>query len=175
MPTGEMSKVAHEALARRKNGATGAQVVDLARQYTTRAIRKIVDLMDGNAGKITTMDKNGNVVEIDVEVPASVQAKCAEMLLERGYGKSPQAVFLKTDSPLQLGEGESAHLSVAEKIQLLLAAKTREGDAPIDLEASEQREVPTSGQTMEIVVSEQREEKLVEQVVQEEDAALAMI
>lgn len=129
------SRAATEARQRRQHGATGAQVVELARKYTTRAIQKIVDLMDGKAGEVTTLDKEGNVVTIQIEVPATVQAKCAEILLERGYGKSPQAILLRTDSPLGLEDGEKHDLSVEDKIRLLLEAKARGG--VVDLEASE--------------------------------------
>ncbi len=160
---------AHEAVQRRRHGATGAQVVELARKYTTRALMKIVELMEGKAGEVTVLDKNGELVTVQIEVPAAVQMKAAEVLLERGWGKSPQAIFLKSDSPLALTEGEQRDLSVEDKIRLLLEQKACGGEpVTTDLEASEIREVT------DLVVSNRPPEKRVEQIV-EEDEVLAGI
>lgn len=141
---------------------TAVQVVQKARTYTWQAIDKIFELMSGKAGQITVLDKNGNLVVVDVEVPASVQMKAAEVLLERGWGKSPQAIMLKTDSPLNLNEGDDRRFTVQEKIKMLLQAKIGESDKAMDLEASEIRE-------------EKPEPRPVEAVIEEEDDVLALI
>lgn len=156
------------ATQRRLSHQTAVQVVQKARTYTWQAIDKIFELMCGKAGQITTVDKNGDVVVIDVEVPAAVQMKAAEALLDRGWGKAPQAIMLKTDSPLNLPEGEEKCFTVQEKIQMLLQAKLGEGGTTVDLEASELREVP----------EEKAEPKRVEPIeaqVAEEDPVLALI
>lgn len=164
------SRAATEARQRRQHGATGAQVVELARKYTTRAIQKIVDLMDGKAGEVTTLDKEGNVVTVQIEVPATVQAKCAEILLERGYGKSPQAILLRTDSPLGLEDGEKHDLSVEDKIRLLLEQKARGSSEPIDLEASQVGETVVIEENAGSRPPERRVEPIIE-----EDEVLAGI
>src|SRR4051812_46759411 len=118
-----------ENTRRRLSNATAYQVVQKARQYTTGALLKLFNLMEGRAGKLKVLNKDGDLVEVDIEVPASVMAKCAEILLDRGWGKSPQAIMLKTDSPLNLTEGEQRNFTVQEKIQMLLAAKMRDSGA----------------------------------------------
>jgi hypothetical protein len=130
--------VAAIGLIHRRNGGREAyQIVELARRYTQRAIRKMAELMEGKAGTIKTLDKEGNLVEIDIEVPAAVQLKAAETLIERGYGKSPQAILLKGDGILPV---DSKTMSVAEKIVALSQAALVTGETR-DLEASEITEV----------------------------------
>jgi hypothetical protein len=133
----------------RNGGREAHQIVELARRYTQAAIRKMAQLMEGKAGTIKTLDKEGNVVEIDVEVPAAVQLKAAETLIERGYGKSPQAILLKGDGILPV---DSKTMSVAEKIVALSQAQLESGETR-DLEASEITELTVVEETKE----EQRE------------------
>ena len=130
------STATDEANARvhaRRGGSDPFQVVAYARRHTLKALGKLVALMEGDAGQIR--DSQGRLV--DVEVPAAVQAKCAELILERGYGKSPQSIQLSAETPLLLGDRV---LSVAEKILALKAARD-ERDHTVDLEASQQVEV----------------------------------
>ncbi len=126
----ETTKGAERALARVKTNDR-RQVIELARKHTARAIQKLVDLMDGKGGKVWVLSKEGQLVQIDVEVPAAVQAACAEKLLERGHGKNPQAILIQEDSP----EGRRT-LSVVEKIEAIRAAREGRGQTT-DLEASE--------------------------------------
>lgn len=133
-----LTTVAIHRLHRRNGGREAHQLVELARRHTQSAIRKIVLLMEGKAGTIKTLDKNGVMVEIDIEVPAAVQLKAAEVLVERGWGKAPIAVLLKDDTLLP---GQAANtMTVAEKILALSAAQETK-DSIVDLEASEQTEV----------------------------------
>jgi hypothetical protein len=132
------NRAAWEAAQARRHGATGQQVVELARKYTTKAIQKIADLMDGKGGECTVLDKEGNVVVVQIEVPAAVQLRCAEVLLERGYGKAPQAIILRDDGMLPISQRA---LTVAEKIIALQEA--RENGVTLDLEASQQSEALT--------------------------------
>lgn len=117
----------------RRAGGEPYQLVALARKHTPDALRKIIRLMNGDAGKMKVL-VHGELKEIDVEVPAAVQAKCAELVIERGYGKAPQAILLKD---------ESAHtalvhaLPIAERIAAIAAAREQQGSVT-DLEASQQ-------------------------------------
>lgn len=154
------------ATHKRLSHQTAMQVVTRARTYTWQAIDKLVDLMMGKAGQITVLDKNGNLVVIDIEVPAAVQAKCADILLDRGWGKAPQAILLKSDSPLNLNDGESRQFTVQEKIQMLLQAKLQEGTT-VDLEASQLQEAQPEPKHADPVEAELVEEK--------EDDVLALI
>lgn len=99
----------------------GAQyIVELARKYTARSIQTLGDTL------------------VDETAPVAVRIKCAEILLDRAYGKAPQAVLVADAA------GEAAKLGVhalpiLERIRMLKEAK----DAPVttDLEASELTEV----------------------------------
>lgn len=125
----------------RKQGRDIQQVVALARKHTTWALKKIVELANGNAGKpVRVLNKDGVVVEIDVEVPASVQLKACEIIIERGYGKAPQAIMLGQDGTL--GEAGVHLLPIAERILAIKAAREQRGNTT-DLEASEQDEPET--------------------------------
>jgi hypothetical protein len=126
------------AVHRRNGGREAHQIVELARRYTQSAIRKMALLMEGKAGKIKTLDKDGTLVEIDIEVPASVQLKAAETLVERGWGKAPIAVLLSGGGLLN-GDDKKT-LTVAEKIIALSQAQETK-DQTVDLEASEQQEI----------------------------------
>lgn len=108
-------------------------IVKLARDRSKSAILKLEKLMNGDAGKINVLSKSGEtVLEVDIEVPAAVQAKCAELIIERGYGKSPQAILL-TDPTDPNG---TRKFSIAEKILAIQAARDNVGSTT-DLEASE--------------------------------------
>jgi len=108
-------------------------VVAFARNNSITAIRKLVKLMEGDAGKVTVVNKAGDgVLEVDIEVPAAVQAKCAELIIERGYGKSPQAILLSDPTD----PNGTRKLSIAEKILAIKQARDNAGSTT-DLEASE--------------------------------------
>lgn len=98
------------ALARRDP----QQIINLARQYTVDSVRMLVKLMK------------------DEKQPGAVRAKCAEIIIERGYGKAAQAITIEDNS--LLGAGAQA-LSIAEKIVALRMAQDR--GATIDLENSQ--------------------------------------
>lgn len=124
-------------------GKNPEAVIALARKHTTWALKKIVELAQGKAGDpVRVLNKDGVVVEIDVEVPASVQLKACEIILERGYGKAPQAIMLGQDG--SLGDGASPHLiPIAERILAIKAAREQRGNTT-DLEASEQSDPVTT-------------------------------
>lgn len=123
----------HRLANLRRRGGEPYQLVALARDHSPAALRKIIDLMNGKAGRMKVL-VHGEIREVDIEVPAAVQAKCAEIVIERGYGKAPQAILLKD---------ESAHtamvhaLPIAERIKQIAAAREAQGSVT-DLEASEQ-------------------------------------
>lgn len=144
---------------RRQGGNDPYQVVQLARSYTQAALRKLYDLMNGEGGSLKQLDKNGNLVETDIEVPAAVQAKCAEIIIERGYGKAPQAIMLGTDGSIPITE---KHLSVAEKILKLKEA----AENPVrDLEASEQSDPITLEAETENVSDEETKPASAEDMI----------
>ena len=128
------------ALARTNSfraGKNTQQLVTLARAHTLQALHRIIDLMNGKGGKMKVLNSDGIQVEIDVEVPAAVQARCAEIILDRGYGKAPQALLVSTDEGKLLG---AQALPIAERILAIKAARERQGETT-DLEASEITEV----------------------------------
>jgi len=111
-------------------------VINLARERSKQAILKLEKLMNGDAGTIKVMNpKTGELMTVPVEVPATVQAKCAELIIERAYGKSPQAILVDDGKNLL----QDRTLTVAEKIVALQQA--REAGPSTDLEASEITEV----------------------------------
>ncbi len=131
-----LSPTAESVVRYRKQGREPEAIIALARKHTTWALKKIVELANGKAGDpVRVLDKNGVVVEIDVEVPASVQLKACEIILERGYGKAPQAIMLGQDG--SLGEAGVHLLPIAERILAIKAAREQRGNTT-DLEASEQ-------------------------------------
>ena len=103
------------------------EIVQLARKQTEKAIHTLVALMEGKGG---TMDDG-----TPIEVPPAVRLRAAEILIERGYGKAPQAIHLtdETEKGLQLGERT---VTLAEKI-IKLREQMRERDGTVDLEASQ--------------------------------------
>jgi len=94
-----------------------------AREYTTAAIEKLNSLMNGEM-------PDGS----EGMVPAAVQLRAAEVLIERGYGKAPQAIMLKDDTS---SNALSVHaVPILERIAQLKAARDAQGTVT-DLEASE--------------------------------------
>jgi hypothetical protein len=91
------------------------QMVELARKYTTKAIMGIVRIAE------------------DVHAPLAVRLRAWEILLERGYGKSPQAILVGNDSSLP--EGVHA-MSIVDRIMALRMAKEKGGEV-LELENSE--------------------------------------
>lgn len=115
-------------------GRDPRQIITLARSYTAAALRKIVDLMNGKGGKATVLNADGIAVEVDIEVPAAVQLKAAELVIERGYGKSPQAIILQDDTA---APDMLTAIPIAERIIAIKAARDAAGQVT-DLEASQQ-------------------------------------
>lgn len=122
----------NRALIQRPNDAN---LVEIARTQSVRALNVLLKLMNGNGGTRDHVKPDGSVVEVRVEVPPAVQAKCAEIIIERGNGKVAQNLQLTADQGL-LGVAER-QLSVAEKI-LALRQREADKDGVIDLEASQQ-------------------------------------
>jgi hypothetical protein len=112
-------------LRQKRLGASDPMLVVLkAREYTVEAIKTLVSLMKGEvpAGS----DAQG--------VPPAVQLRAAELLIERGYGKSPQAILLRDDTA---ANATSAHsVPILERIAQIKAAQDTMGQTT-DLEASE--------------------------------------
>jgi len=92
------------------------KLIAIARVHSSRAVEVLAEIM-----------------EDDVQPPA-VRIKAAELLLERGYGKTAQAVLVSTNDGNTLVGPHS--LSIAEKIAALKEASQKSKDAPIDLEPS---------------------------------------
>jgi hypothetical protein len=109
------------------------QIVALARKHTVSALLVLVKLMNGEGGKAKVMNKDGFLEEIDVQVPPQVRARCAEIVLERGYGKSPQAILVKDDTSIP---GGIHAIPIMERIALIAQARSELGQTT-DLEASE--------------------------------------
>jgi hypothetical protein len=98
-----------------------------ARMHTVAAVQKLVDLMEGRLPKDTALSDGQGV-------PAAVQLRAAELIIERGYGKSPQAILLRDDSS---ANSTSTHaIPIMERIAQLKAARDQLGSVT-DLEASE--------------------------------------
>ena len=143
LPSGETRALTTQAahvVQQRKRLGSPEQVIKLARGYTTQAIRKLAELMEGKAGTIRVLvpGSDGRTVEVDVEVTAAVQCKAAEILLDRAWGKAPQAVLIGSDNPD--GNYGPTMLSIMDRILAIRQARVQAGQTT-DLEASEQREV----------------------------------
>ena len=95
-------------------------LVKLAREQTVKAIETLVKILG------------------DLEQPGAVRVRAAELLLERGWGKTPQQIIL-TDPEGQLG---IAGIPILERIAAIKAAHS--GGETIDLEASELKELPAA-------------------------------
>lgn len=134
-------------LHRRGPGRTDpAAIIVEARKHTTRAVELLVDILDG---KIKTDDGKGNLLD----TPVALRLKAAELILERGYGKAPQAVLIKDESASALG----VHgVPIMDRIKGLLEAQSQQGST-VDLEASELQEadaeeISASSKNTEIVL-----------------------
>ena len=103
----------------RKHLGTPQYIVNLSRQYTSKAISTLADILEDDAQ------------------PVVARIKCAALLLERGYGKAPQAVLI-ADTTDQTRTGVHG-LSVLDRIKALKEAKS--APSVLDLEASEVRDV----------------------------------
>lgn len=93
-------------------------IVRLAREQTEEALRILVTVMK------------------DLEQPGAVRVRAIELLLDRGWGKTPQQIFL-TDPTGQIGMGA---IPILDRIAGLKAA-LGVGET-IDLESSELVDVP---------------------------------
>jgi len=92
------------------------KLIAIARTHSSRAIEVLAEVMQ------------------DEVQPPAVRIRAAELLLERGYGKTAQAVLVSTTDGNNLVGPHS--LSIAEKIAALKEASQKSKDAPIDLEPS---------------------------------------
>lgn len=133
-------------------------LVAYSRSFSTNAIDKLVALMQGQGGRVTVLGKDGGLVEVDVPVPAQVQMRAAEIILERGFGKAPQAVLVK-DETVVSAEGATSILqtTIHDRIAAIRAARAPQ-DEQIDLEASAVRQarpqVPTETAAAMSVIEE---------------------
>lgn len=151
----ETTQLAKRALGREERHTMSAVVLE-ARKHTAKAMQKLVDLMDGKGGKVWVLDKEGDLVQIDIEVPAAVQAACAKLLIERGYGATPQALLIAEDTP-----ENRKRLGIHERIAAIQAQR-HGASTTTDLEASEITEIETSQPGSEIVpVAAQRAEEFL--------------
>ena len=113
-------------------------VVRAAREHSPKALSKLVELMNNDDGT----------------VPVVIQLRAAEVLLERGYGKAPQAIVMRDDTVRERGLHA---LPIADRILALKQAREMQGGVSsatsvssipsaashttTDLEASEIRDV----------------------------------
>jgi hypothetical protein len=117
------------------------RVVLLARTHTSQALDKLVDLMNGKPGRVKTLNRDGEEVEIDIPVPPAVQLRAAEVILERGWGKTPQAMLVQTEE--KTAEGVHA-MPIMQRIIAIKAARDQNGRT-IDLEAAAARLTDENG------------------------------
>ena len=104
------------SLGQQRRQAMGTyELVQLARKHTPSAMRRIVALMD------------------DAASPPAVQLRAAELVIERGYGKSAQSITIEDNTSTQVG---ARVLSIAERIIMLKMAQERGGQT-LDLENSQ--------------------------------------
>jgi hypothetical protein len=92
-------------------------LVKLARDKTEWAIEAIIELADAP------------------ETPPAVKLRCYEIILERGYGKAPQAILVAEESVGGGGPGTIHQIPIMERIAMLKAAKDRMCST-LDLEAN---------------------------------------
>jgi hypothetical protein len=117
VPKSELHKT-HQRQSLIYAGRTPEILVRLAREQTQEAIRHLVNIMG------------------DLEQPGAVRVRAAELLLERGWGKTPQQIILQ-DPTNQLGV---AAIPLLDRIAAIKASHSQ-GET-IDLEASELMELP---------------------------------
>lgn len=142
MPKGvydtRLTPTAESTVRYRKQGREMRQLVEYAREKSLWALKQMVKLAEGKAGEMRVLNKDGVVVTIDIEVPAAVQQRALEFIIERAYGKAPQAILLETGAT-DLKFGPNA-IPIMERIAALQEARQLQG-ATTDLEASEQKDV----------------------------------
>lgn len=109
------------AKAYRKELGTPQHIVNISRSYSTKALKTLAEVME------------------DSSQPVIARVRCAEILLERGYGKAPQAVLVADATSDAQRTGIHA-LSIMDRIAQLREAK--DGPVTTDLEASEVTELP---------------------------------
>lgn len=122
LPPTKAQKAANTRYVARATGGA-MYIVELARKYTARSIQTLGDTL------------------IDETAPIAVRIKCAEILLDRAYGKAPQAVLVGDATSDQHKLGIHA-LPILERIKMLKEAK--DGPVTTDLEASELTEVSST-------------------------------
>ena len=106
-------QAAHRHRSRALIGRNPELLVKLAREQTQEALRTLINIM------------------ADLEQPGAVRVRAAELLLERGWGKTPQQIVLH-DADGAIG---MAAIPLMERIAAIKAA--RSGGETIELEASE--------------------------------------
>lgn len=114
------------SLARRDPHA----IVELARTYSTKAVQFLARIMD------------------DDKQPVATRVRCAEVLIERGYGKAPLAVLVGTEPGTQL---DGRTMTIAERIVALKMAQERGGQT-LELEGSAVHEPPQDRAAIEVEV-----------------------
>ena len=97
-------------------GALPLEIVNLARTYAPEAIQRLLTVMQGE------------------DTPPAVVVKCAEVILDRAYGKAPQAVLVG-DANSQQQSGMTS-IPVLERVAAILEARNVTSSTR-DLEASE--------------------------------------
>lgn len=88
-------------------------LIQLARTHTEEALNTIIILMQSEGS------------------PPAVRMRCAEILIERGYGKAPQAILIQDERPEVDGR-----VPLMDRVAALRAATLVEG-VVIELEASQ--------------------------------------
>lgn len=97
-------------------GTLPLEIVNLARTYAPEAIQRLLTVMQSE------------------DTPPAVVVKCAEVILERAYGKAPQAVLIG-DANAQQQSGMTS-IPVLERVAAILEARNVTSSIR-DLEASE--------------------------------------
>lgn len=97
-------------------------LVRLAREQTTEALRHLVNIMQ------------------DLEQPGAVRVRAIELLLERGWGKTPQQIFINDDSSVGM-----AAIPIMDRVAALRAAMS--GGETIELESSQLLEITAPAET----------------------------
>jgi hypothetical protein len=95
------------------------KLVALAREHTEKALQVLAQILG------------------DLEQPGAVRVRAAELLIERGWGKTPQQIVL-TDPNNLLG---MAGVPLLDRIAGIKAARDSQGQT-IDLESSQLIELP---------------------------------
>jgi hypothetical protein len=132
---GRLAQYHRQRALAEKKANNAKMLVALAREQTSSAIEKLVDLMNGKPNKAKTINRDGEEVEIDIPIPPAVQLRAAEVILERGWGKSPQAMLLQTEE--KTADGVHA-MPIMQRIIAIKAAREQQGST-IDLEAAAAR------------------------------------